>query len=77
MPVYEYRCSSCQTDFEQLLRSAADERKVVCPECGTRSVTRKLSVVATPRSDAGRTASATRPVGGCGRCGDPEGPCGL
>ena len=69
MPVYEYNCGKCGKDFEELIRTAADERKAECPTCGSRTVSRKPSVF------AARAAVAPLPRGGCGRCGDPDGPC--
>ena len=32
MPVYEYKCSDCSTQFE-LRRSFGDESELPCPEC--------------------------------------------
>ncbi len=73
MPVYEYRCNACRHEFEELVRSPASEREIVCPDCGGRKVERKLSVFAARQA----AAASVPPMGGCGRCGDPSGPCGL
>jgi putative FmdB family regulatory protein len=40
MPIYEYRCRNCDTDFEVLVR---DDRAVACPNCGSSSVDKLLS----------------------------------
>ena len=69
MPIYEYRCQSCETKFDLLVRG---DRSVVCPHCGSSSLDRLLSV---PFVSSGRTA---RPSGRtcCGReerCDTP--PC--
>ena len=32
MPLYEYVCDECNTQFE-VLRSASDTEEVTCPEC--------------------------------------------
>ena len=58
MPIFEYHCSRCGLDFEQLVR--ADDL-VACPECGSTGVRKLLSVVAAPRSHGGKTEDA----GGC------------
>lgn len=71
--MYEYACEACDVEFEQLVRTAREEKSVKCPQCGGGRVRRKLSVFA-PRSGAAPAAPAPR---GCGRCGDPDGPCGL
>jgi putative FmdB family regulatory protein len=48
VPLYEFRCSSCNEDFEELTSSHAVAPP--CPRCGGREVERRLSQVApTPR----------------------------
>ncbi len=61
MPIYEYRCSSCDRVVELLVRSS--ETTPLCPGCG-RSLTEKL--FSTPNFLTGRTQ---RPLGKtcCGR----------
>lgn len=71
MPIYEYTCTSCGAQFDQLIRSAQDEQSVTCPKCSARKVERRPSVFAAH----GSTAATSQPRGGCGRCGDPNGPC--
>lgn len=71
MPIYEYECQSCRKSFEQYLKSADEERGVVCPECGAKRVSRIPSVFAARSVEA----PASLPQRGCGRCGDPNGPC--
>ncbi|MCC7293811.1 MAG: hypothetical protein IT449_17265 [Phycisphaerales bacterium] len=74
MPMFEFTCDSCSREFEELLRSAEDERTLRCPHCGKAKATRKFSSFASPAS----ARPAALPVGGgCGRCGDPNGPCGM
>lgn len=75
MPIYEYACGHCGAEFEELVRTAAEEKQVACPRCGQRKATRRPSVFAA-RSAAAKPAL---PMGGgaCGRCGDPNGPCGM
>ncbi len=34
MPIYEYTCLDCETQFEKLVRSMSQANEVVCPECG-------------------------------------------
>lgn len=71
MPVYEYECQSCRKTFEQYLKSAAAEGDVTCPECGAKRVSRIPSVFAARAA----AAPVELPQRGCGRCGDPNGPC--
>jgi putative FmdB family regulatory protein len=50
MPIYEYRCRTCDTEFEVLVR---DGRAVACPHCGSSSVDKLLSA---PFISSGKTA---------------------
>ena len=45
MPIFEYRCASCEETFE-VLQTRADERPDRCPRCAATDVTRQLSVFA-------------------------------
>lgn len=73
MPLFEYRCDDCGSQFEKLVRRAADAEDVRCPQCGEAHVTTQLSTFA---AHAGG-APANQPRGGCpaGMCATP-GLCG-
>lgn len=46
MPVYEYQCPACKTEFSHLWRSmadASDGEAPACPECGKREASRVIS----------------------------------
>jgi putative FmdB family regulatory protein len=43
MAVYEYTCKKCRTKFEVTCHMDEREAKAVCPKCGSRKVTQKLS----------------------------------
>lgn len=73
MPMFEFACRACEHEFEELVRSTSDRDAPACPKCGSRRIERKLSVFAARQAS---TAEAPR-GGGCGRCGDPDGPCGT
>jgi len=67
MPLYEFVCTKCEKDFESLTRSANWEGSVVCPHCGSETLTKKLSVFAAQGSNP---SSASAPAGqGCARPG--------
>lgn len=74
MPIYEYRCDSCGERFEELVRTGDDEGLLACPKCGSKKAARQPSVFS---ARAAATPLPMRHPGGCGRCGDPSGPCGL
>jgi putative FmdB family regulatory protein len=41
MPIFEYRCEACGEEFEKLVMGS---RKVKCPACGSKKITKKFSV---------------------------------
>lgn len=42
MPLYEYHCDACDSDFE-LMRRVTDESQPTCAECGSAEVRRVVS----------------------------------
>ena len=67
MPIYEYSCKDCGTEFETLVRASSVPD---CPSCHSTDLEKKLSVFAT----AGSTPEAAPAAGPCGSCGNPGGP---
>ena len=67
MPIYEFHCGKCETDFEQLMR--ADD-KPECPSCGATKVDKLFSV---PAAHSG-ASGGDLPIAG-GECGRPQ--CGT
>ena len=43
MPVFEYKCSSCNTKFEVLHKSTINQDNVICPECNSKKITKLFS----------------------------------
>jgi len=43
MPIYEYRCNQCNTEFSELFLNPKDIRKVSCKYCRSRNLTKLLS----------------------------------
>jgi putative FmdB family regulatory protein len=74
MPIYEYTCAQCHSDFELLVRASTVPE---CPHCHSTALDKKLSVFATAGS--GAQAEAMAAAGPCGTCGHPDGPgsCAL
>lgn len=77
MPIHEFQCDACNRTFEELVRSPRDESGIRCPECGGDKIGRQISVFSAGTSAGRSTPSTPLPTGGCGRCGDPAGPCAL
>jgi len=64
MPIYEYVCDDCQTQYERLVMSSS--QKIECPECASRRHTLQLSVFSAGKSSNGSGSIAASPTsGGC------------
>ena len=68
MPIYEYACRDCGSEFEALVRASTVPE---CPRCHSTELAKKLSVFATAASGA---AAPLPHMSGCGACGNPDGP---
>jgi len=44
MPIYEYKCRTCDTKFELLQTVGATNKGVSCPKCGASNPIKLLSV---------------------------------
>ena len=72
MPLFDYRCTTCDHQFEILVRG---REAVTCPACGAPRPEKLLSVPAPHRAGTpvpSSCATPGSPAGGC--CG---GGCGL
>jgi putative FmdB family regulatory protein len=74
MPLYEYKCGKCDKSFEILQKNNSE--KVVCPNCGGKSLEKLFSVFASGSSSESPSSGGGIPSspGGCakGGCG-----CGM
>ena len=72
MPMYEFTCQKCESDFEELVFSSDEE--VECPSCKSTSVQRKISTFAFKSSGrfvaaSGSSCSGCSPgPSGCSGC---------
>jgi putative FmdB family regulatory protein len=48
MPLYEYKCTDCSTNFETLVFSS--DEAVECPQCESVEVEKQMSVPAAPQT---------------------------
>jgi putative FmdB family regulatory protein len=69
MPIYEYRCKSCENRFEKLRPIAEMDGPTPCPRCQSAEVLRLLSVFAAPSGGDSGEACASSIANGttCGR----------
>ena len=66
MPIYEYRCGKCGSEFEQFRRIGDGDDDLKCPKCGQEKPERKLSAT----SPGGGSACGC----GCGGGSKPSPP---
>jgi putative FmdB family regulatory protein len=72
MPIYEYLCDDCGTQFEELLRGSQTTADVACPACGEPHVTQRLSTFAAHANGSPKDGMPSCPSGMCatpGLCG--------
>ncbi|HSE60339.1 MAG TPA: zinc ribbon domain-containing protein [Nitrospiraceae bacterium] len=65
MPLFEYRCTQCQHQFELIVNGSTTP---ACPSCRSERLEKKISAFA-----VGATGWAPSSGGACGSCGDPRG----
>ncbi|MFC2158758.1 zinc ribbon domain-containing protein [Acidobacteriota bacterium] len=67
MPIYNYKCSKCQSRFELLVGVTADSNELKCTECGSTDIEKQLSTFSVGSS------SQSQPDCASGSC--PTSPC--
>jgi putative FmdB family regulatory protein len=79
MPIYEYRCGACGTEFEELV-TRDPGKPLPCPKCHSENTEKKLSVLGGISMGA-KSQPACPSAGSCAAagsscCGSGQG-CGL
>jgi putative FmdB family regulatory protein len=66
MPIYEYKCTQCENEFEKLVFG---KEEIVCPKCG-KSVEKLMSCCSFKSKDnaSGETKTSSSSKSGCGTC---------
>lgn len=72
MPIYEYICDECKTQFEKIVINKQQE--ISCPKCASKKATIQLSVFATANASGSSNSSSGFSGGGGSCCG---GGCGC
>ncbi len=57
MPIYEYRCNSCQREFSVLILNQKDLSEVCCKSCKGKEIKRILSRVRVHQTEGARLAN--------------------
>jgi putative FmdB family regulatory protein len=58
VPIFEYRCEKCGTEFEELVATSERDKPQTCPACGARKTKRLMSAF----SAGGGTCSPSAPT---------------
>lgn len=69
MPLYEYACKQCRSDFELLIRG---DQTPECPQCGSRRLEKQLSAAVAHSAGGKQLPVCSGPSeAGCGfsQCG--------
>lgn len=73
MPTYEYRCLDCHKRFDIFLKfSEYGVKQVVCPNCQSSNVQRRIGKIRVARSDESRLSSMADPSNLSGLDEDPR-----
>lgn len=68
MPIYEFRCSSCGNQFEQLILQGSELEGIKCPKCLEPNPKRVLSVFCSSTGGVGETSQRASSAS----CGSPS-----
>jgi putative FmdB family regulatory protein len=64
MPLFEFKCTSCGSIFEQLVRTTRNPQEIICPTCKSRETQKLLSGIAVAGgASAGGAAADCAPTG--------------
>lgn len=65
MPIYEYTCKDCESQFEKFVRSMTSNVAVTCPHCGGTHVKKGWSAFATSNVGSSLGGSAAPAASSC------------
>lgn len=65
MPIFEFECQECRTEFERIVRRADATADIRCPVCNSSKLEEKFSAFASVSREGGGARSAScAPSGG-------------
>ena len=65
MPIYEYTCRDCESQFEKFVRSMTTDVEVKCPHCGGVHVKKGWSAFATSNAASSLGGMAAPAASSC------------
>jgi putative FmdB family regulatory protein len=75
MPIFEYRCSDCDSSFDILHKGAENAELIQCPQCASRNAVKKFSTFAASVGAASSSFDAGCSTGACGMPVNYNSPC--
>ncbi len=74
MPIYEYKCDSCGTKFEKLMRRSGDMEGLACPDCGQQHLSQQYSTFAAHAGTGASSSGFASEGPSCpgGMCSNPD-----
>lgn len=73
MPIYEYKCKTCEETFEELVSSNTEGDHLTCPTCGAVGARRLVSAFAAHGLENGHIAVGRKLTGGSSAGGSSDG----
>lgn len=74
MPIFEYKCQDCNTQFDVLVKSSSSQKEIVCDSCGSTNVKKLLSTFSPSVTHIAKTYDGCAD-GSCGLPAAPSSPC--
>ncbi len=69
MPLYEYRCKDCGSEFEKMIRFTEANQLPACPKCESLNTQKKLSHVSSFGASSSGVISTSSSCGSSGGFG--------
>ncbi len=73
MPLYEYKCSDCETKFDALRDMSEADAPIACPHCGSEETQRAVSLFSAIGSEGvvigDNSCASCSPSASCATCG--------
>ena len=60
MPLYDYICHQCESNFTELRRTIEIDSPINCPECGSMKTSRLLSCFSVGGTGSGRSSAGSK-----------------
>jgi putative FmdB family regulatory protein len=73
LPLFEFKCKSCDRRFTALVGMIADSAPLKCPSCGSRELSKLVSRFATTRSEGAMLEDLSDPA----KVGDLDDPANM